>query len=411
MHLTPRTRAASAAAALTALLVAVAAPASARALVADDAPARLPAAAPLAALTDAPRAAVAATRSTVAASLVCEVADGLRLCTHGDDAHLAGATTARGGSDAPAASTTSTRIGCYRSGPRVQAVYARPVGAPDRYAELLPRFRGWAGAVEKAVDDSAHKTKGARHVRFASVPSGDTCTLAVRRVSLPVKAFATFAATVSALRDLGLDDVGEKYLVWADTNGLCGVASAYQDESPGADNLNNGRFPTYARVDRACWGRAEAHELMHMLGAVQRGAPHATQGMHCNDGSDVMCYDDGTRGSTQKQVCASSQARLLDCRGDDYFSTSPAAGSWLATHWNTASSAFLARGWTDPAPPRPAAQADTEAPAARPSPSPSPSTAGSTGQPSPRPTPTPSSSAPAGLLPLPVVLPTLAVLR
>jgi len=347
-------------------------------------------------------------RAAVADSVACEVLRGVRLCTHGDDAHLHG--THAAGGQSGSSTTSSTRIGCYgdgRSGSRVQAVYARPISSADAYSSMLPSFRGWAGAVEKDIDDSAHQTKGARHVRFATVPSGSSCVLSVLRVALPDNAFSSFSATISALQERGLDAANVKYLVWADAAGYCGIGTTYQDDRATQDNLNNGGSPSYARVDRKCWGKAETHELVHMLGGVQAGAPHATAGHHCRDGADVMCYDDGTAGSRQTSVCAAAHARLLDCRHDDYFSTSPPAGSWLAGHWNVAHSAFLARDWTEPAArPAPSA-APSSAPSSRPSPSASPSTS-----PSPRPSPSASSPVPTVLpVPLPVPLPVLSPLR
>src|SRR3712207_6498118 len=87
----------------------------------------------------------------------------------------------------------------------------------------------------------------------------------------------------------------------------------------------------------------EAHELVHTLGAVMSTAPHGTSPGHCYDESDTMCYADGG-GKAMQQVCPPEREYLLDCNSDDYFSTFPAPGSWLDTHWNAADSRFLIAG-------------------------------------------------------------------
>lgn len=336
------------------------------------------AASPAAVQTPLSPAGPARTLTSTVTGLACANVDRLRLCSHGDDAALRPSTAA--GEKGAQAATSSTRIGCYgdgTSGARVVAAYLRPTGSVDRFAQYVDRFRGWAGAVEKSVDDSAHQTKGARHVRFATTP-GSSCSLQIVRLTLPADAFSSFTGTVQALQKRGFDHEGSKYLLWTDASGYCGVASTYDDDKLGSDNLNNGRLPTYARVDRTCWGYAEGHEVMHMLGGISPHAPHATAGFHCNDGSDLMCYDDGSARSTQHPVCGSAQARLFDCRHDDYFSTAPTRGSWLAGHWNVAFSSFLSPAWTESAPPAPA-------PSAAPTPGTEDPSVGSNPSSSPRP--------------------------
>ena len=94
--------------------------------------------------------------------------------------------------------------------------------------------------------------------------------------------------------------------------------------------------------------------MTHNLGAVQWGAPHSTQPRgqslpqygHCWQGADVMCYaEDGGRRARRCSDCAGLPGAIpqnYDCGRDDYFNPAPAAGSYLATHWNTYDSAFLA---------------------------------------------------------------------
>jgi hypothetical protein len=154
-----------------------------------------------------------------------------------------------------------------------------------------------------------------------------------------------------------------KYLIWMDANVLCGIGESYRDERPTSDNYNDGpaNIPAMiARIDEGCWGlydnplygSVEAHELTHTLGAVLGDAPHATKYGHCTDRYDVMCYVDGP-GTVLHTACPPSHEQLLDCNHDDYFSTAPAKGSWLATHWNTANNSFLLGGSAPIGPPPP----------------------------------------------------------
>ena len=305
-------------------------------------------------------------REQVAAGMECTLSRGdVPLCLHGEDSAPEGVEAASG---AAGSTGTTGSIGCYGNGTdgrRVRAVYARPQSAPDRYAESLPALRGWAAGVSAQLDESAARTGGRRHLRYATTP-GPSCAVTVLSVVLPDTAFTSFRSTVDALERRGLDAPFSKYLVWADVDRVCGMATSFVDDSPGLDNLNNGSLPSYARIDRRCWGKVETHEVVHMLGGVQRSATNATQGFHCSDGLDVMCYDDGTSGSAQRAVCGKERVRVLDCRNDDYFSTAAPRGSYLQTHWNTARSSFLAATLSDPAGPAPASS-----PAPRTSPSPS----------------------------------------
>src|SRR5439155_16811287 len=130
------------------------------------------------------------------------------------------------------------------------------------------------------------------HVMFVTDPGagGTGCELSVAVAHLTAAGDDSFSNTASELKALGYKRPDRKYLVWTDANVLCGVGSVYSDTKPGLTNLNNGYAPMFARVDAACWGYAEGHELMHTLGAVQKGAPHATANSHCYDEPDEMCY-------------------------------------------------------------------------------------------------------------------------
>jgi hypothetical protein len=242
-------------------------------------------------------------------------------------------------------------IGCITdglSGARVQAIYAVAADRADRSATVVPTIRStYAPRVDRQLNQSAAETGGEAHVRFLTEPGGTGgCELSVSVAHLTAGGDDSFSNTVSELKAMGYNRPDRKYLVWADANVLCGVGSVYSDSRPGLNNVNNGYAPMFARVDAACWNYAEGHELMHTLGSVQRGAPHATANGHCWDESDDMCYDDDGNGpATMQTLCPGRDGSLFDCNHDDYFFAGvPPVSNWLATHWNTFNSSWILNG-------------------------------------------------------------------
>jgi hypothetical protein len=223
---------------------------------------------------------------------------------------------------------------------RVQVLYVHEATTASRYAQVLPLISNEVANVDDVFAVSAEQTGGGRRVRW--VHTAD-CLPVVLDVAVPAGALGPdFWDTIDALQAQGYDRDDRKYMVFADTNQFCGIGTVYDDDRL-VGNLNDGRAASYARIDANCWSSGHsvpAHELTHNLGGVLQGAPHATANGHCWDESDLLCYDDGS-GVPMQRVCASSQEQLLDCNHDDYFSTDPVPGSYLATSWNTASSSFL----------------------------------------------------------------------
>lgn len=242
---------------------------------------------------------------------------------------------------------TPSCAGDGKDGNRVQVVYAVEVGRTDRYREVLPSLLSFVADVDDTFALSSRES--GRRVRWITdadcvpliddvvVPEG---TLAGRDLN-PLK---------RVLQTLGYLRGDRKYLVFADAERVCGIADVYLDDRASLTNVNNGGTPMYGRVDTPCWPvprgghSTPAHELMHMLGAVQTSAPHATAANHCTDEHDAMCYADGTATRLGYVCTQPDDEELFDCRRDDYFDPRPVVGSaYLRTHWNTAGSSFLDR--------------------------------------------------------------------
>jgi hypothetical protein len=71
-----------------------------------------------------------------------------------------------------------------------------------------------------------------------------------------------------------------------------------------------------------------------------------------------MCYKDAAD-VVLTFDCPIENAYFLDCGHDDYFHTSPPAGTYLDNHWNVADSSFLHRGPIGDPPPPPPNEAPT----------------------------------------------------
>jgi hypothetical protein len=240
-----------------------------------------------------------------------------------------------------------------QSGYRVQVLYVRGAQAASRYAGLVPSIRAWAAEANEIFRNSAAATGGTRQLRYVHHA---TCEPVVVEVPVSAGALAGFGAMMSELQAAGYNREDRIYLAFVDTTGagICGIGTVSNDDRPSEAHNWNNLGPSFARVDAGCWsGRVAAHELMHNLGGVQLSAPNTSNGFHCTDEYDVMCYRDGATSPPMRTVCASSTfERLLDCGHDDYFHTAPPAGSYLATHWNAANNRFLIRGPGAPRPPR-----------------------------------------------------------
>jgi ricin-type beta-trefoil lectin protein/fibronectin type III domain protein len=253
-----------------------------------------------------------------------------------------------------------------RSGKRVEVLYLHEFGTASRYTDFVGSIRIWSAGVDGIVDASAAETGGSRHVRFVTTPQ---CKVDVAEVQMPRTALASFAGTIGALQTLGYNRTDRKYLLFADANVYCGIGTYIADKRPGMGNRNNGG-PSYGRVDAGCWSSImAAHELTHTLGAILTGSPNASGAGGCTDDYDVLCGPDRS-GKPMRAACPRKHETRLDCGHDDYFSTNPRPGSYLARNWNVAQSEFLLRGDggadvpdAPNAAPAPAAAPTTQAPA------------------------------------------------
>jgi hypothetical protein len=287
------------------------------------------------------------------------------LCTHGGDRSPLG--LERAGAARTAARGSTVKELCAkdgRGGPRVRVFYGYPNDTVSRAATIVPWIRTSVATADANLDartraDGQHLRMYCRDVRSVTVSE-----LAL----LPIGGDSTYTFTdvISSLTDRVANGLGAQdfetpritYVVFVDNVTCCygpsGQGTLYLDDR--ADrrvNVNNQPTfgPRFAMVEvngtTAVGAYIFLHEVGHTLGAVQHTAPHSSGAAHCYEAYDVMCYPDGgpwfTGGGSMVSACAAmpSGQYPFDCRGRDYYDPTPPEHGYLATHWNTADSAWL----------------------------------------------------------------------
>ncbi len=278
------------------------------------------------------------------------------MCTHGPDAPPAGSGLDVKRPIQPFAAKTdglqaqAVCEGDGVSGKRVEVLYIH--GSNNRYSQVVETIRQLAEQVDTIYLESARETGGERRVRYVTETVNGACRPVVRDVAISDSALNAndWAPLLNAVRAAGYTRTDRKYLQFTESTVYCGIGGFAGDTTKSDSNRSNSG-PEYARSDSGCWSAGvAAHELGHTLGAVNNNAPNGSGFAHCEDEWDVMCYKDDAS-TVIRTVCTDrAHDQRLDCNHDDYYHTSPAAGSYLATFYNVADNHFLIRSGGGPVP-------------------------------------------------------------
>jgi hypothetical protein len=237
-------------------------------------------------------------------------------------------------------------------GRAIRVLYAGPKGAAGLTDSTLARIRRVMIAANNKLYDEAVTSGGRSKPARFRFDCDKQYDIGVFPYELDD---GDFVETIKRAKLAGHTNRAFKYVIFSEfpDDDACGEANQYPDDRLSRDNLaNRGAFNetvegprvfegTYAILyGRFCWQTDIAmHENAHTMGAVEDPAPHATGRGHCNDGWDVMCYDDREE-EEQPYTYRTDDCPLgprgtrYDCNYDTYFDTDPEKGEWLDRHWN-----------------------------------------------------------------------------
>ena len=259
--------------------------------------------------------------------------------------------------------------------PTIKVIYAYASDQPNRFATYGPVIEAGDSALASYVAQEAGNSKS---VRFdLGTINGPGC-LDIQTIALPhTRAYyqaantqteSTFTRLSSDVHNaLGTQPASARnYLIYADNivpaAGYGGEAEVPNDDSVAGTDEKLGDFNAifYGRGGTDFYGSSTSyapgttsqvhltlalHELSHSLGAVHNSAPNSSLKGHCIDDHDIMCSADGSRPMISPPPCqgvySPPNKPAYDCNKNDYFNPAPAAGSYLATHWNLYNSVFM----------------------------------------------------------------------
>ncbi|HWL35630.1 MAG TPA: hypothetical protein VNQ77_05500 [Frankiaceae bacterium] len=281
---------------------------------------------------------------------VCDPSTGALTSTHGPD-------TANAGAHSPLP-TAESDVECvvHNYGPQVVFLYGHWYPTAWRYLDvrlglqsIIRRMNHKLALAAAASGGSAMKIRTPCMLQDGRwVPwVGGFTNYPGSRSGAPDNSFADIReAMLDNYPTVGHDGAPIKYVVFYDSTmpGFAGQGEGNFNDDRRWNNANASTTAmSYVRGDY--WGtNVTLHELFHTLGAVQYTAPHSNWVAHCNDGADVMCYDEqGTAGAYPGPYddyrCSYTEEAgyvPLDCKYDTYFDASTPPGSYLGNYWNVA---------------------------------------------------------------------------
>ena len=257
--------------------------------------------------------------------------------------------------------------------PQFKVVYAYAADRPNRFAGWKDALQANVAIIQRFLSAQDGGTKG---IRFDMGTGCGPQYVDIQGCSCQGPALAyedNFGAISGAVRRALVAAGGPRNaVVLADglSGGSAGVRPGRDDHGcdrrgPGAGErpqprrphlraLQPGRRRRPGRTRWGWWPEGFLHEMTHNLGAVQWGAPHSTEPrgrqlaairpLLAGRRRHVLRRGRRRRAPMQRD-CAGLPGAIpqnYDCGRDDYFNPAPAADSYLATHWNTYDSAFLA---------------------------------------------------------------------